>query len=210
MRKAWWRDNGIFVVGIVLAGLFTTGACAFLDMVSAGSSVPLIYWAFVAAGALPVAYGFWHLRVHRLWFGFGVWVGLICLLPWIPTDEAKRLFLAAGKLHEGMTLAEVRATMRGFSEEEETPPQTIVRDVRVFDNWLATDNWDPTPGYRWETRPATPKRLMKHGFGDVVMTLPDTASFRYGWDLNGSADMDAVTVTLKHDSVVGIAVTTEM
>jgi hypothetical protein len=80
--------------------------------------IPLIYWAFIGVPAIPMAIGLWEIRKPLLWFAFGIWLGSMTLLPWIPWFGGKRFFAAVQQLHKGMSLGQVRSLMREFSEEQ--------------------------------------------------------------------------------------------
>lgn len=190
MRALWWRENGVFVVGSLLGALLTTGACLVIDIFEPGAPLPFVYWAFAAAGVLPVAYGAWHLRKLPLWFGFGAWLGLICLLPLIPWYPAKRFFTAARGLAVGMSLREVRGTMRGYREEPEFATATTDRLVIESPDKEAIEEGKLV----WVTHFRFDKS-------------PILESVSYHWDPDGSND--AVTVYLDNDRVTSIQISTE-
>ncbi len=109
---------GFAIVGVISAMLSTT-LCVACDSFNEGyAPMPWIYWAFLFAGALPAAFALWILRKPTAWFFFGVWLGVLTLLPWIPWFGGKRFFNAVHELHTGMSLTEVRTLMNGFTEEE--------------------------------------------------------------------------------------------
>jgi len=103
---------------IVLIASATSCLCLGLDLFIANSE-PMhpMYWGFVAGGAVPAGACLWLLRKQCLWFVFGVWLGTIALLPYIPYNPQKRFFTAGRSIGPGMSLAQVQAIMKAYKAE---------------------------------------------------------------------------------------------
>ncbi len=108
-----------FAIVAAICAMVSTAMCIGCDSFNEASApMSSIYWAFVLAGAAPVSFGLWILRKPTAWFFFGMWLGVLTLLPWIPWFGGKRFFNAVHELHTGMSLPEVRVLMKEFIEEE--------------------------------------------------------------------------------------------
>ena len=110
-------QKAVLIVIPLFCVVLTSAVCFALDWFNANSQpMPPIYFGFIALASSPIVAALWLLRKLRLWFGFGLWLGLLVTLPWIPYNAEKRFFTAGRRIYVGMPVSEARQLMKNYDE----------------------------------------------------------------------------------------------